>query len=407
MQKIPQSYTHRNREPKTQLELFPALAEAPAKVRDHGLRAAHPRPLVSMGKAWDGRVRSWRAPARAAWRFPSLQYAVLGSSIAALALDCDDPDRLAAGLAELLAPNWIVRRRDNDHAHAVWTLAKPVHKYPTARPGPLLFLAEIGDYYAQTSGADPAYSGLLAHNPTRHFREEEFSVTWGHREPRTLEQLASVIPFGWERPEVRQTGIGRNADIFAAGMSWAGRQANVHLPVLPALMSIMEEVLEAHPAADHAYTVAEVQASARMIEKYRERWAANGWHKPAWIERQKARSAKQTGQARKRSASPEGSNEVLKPWEMEGISRRTWYRRRAARKGGTVPNTDKHPGFAVSDKKSAGSDVRKVAEKIPARSLAEIAAHAKANVEVCEVPQVPGTQAKSESGAPQVTVSTR
>ena len=79
----------------------------------------------------------------------------------------------------------------------------------------------------------------------------------------------------------------------------------------PALMSIMEEVLEAYPDADHAYTVAEVQASAGKIEKYRERWTANGWHKPAWIERQKARKAKQTGKARKGSASPEGSNEAL------------------------------------------------------------------------------------------------
>ena len=401
MQKIPQSYTHRNREPETQLELFPALAEAPAKVRDHGLRAAHPRPLVSMGKSRDGRMRSWRVPPRVAWRFPSLQYAVLGSSIAALALDCDDPDRLAAGLADLLDPNWIARRRDNDHAHAVWTLAEPVHKYPTARPGPLLFLAEIGDYYAQAVGADPAYSGLLAHNPTRHFREEEFSVTWGHREPRTLEQLASVIPFGWERPPVRQTGIGRNADIFAAGMSWAGRKANAHLPVLPALMSIMEEVLEAYPDADHAYTVAEVQASAGKIEKYRERWTANGWHKPAWIERQKSRKAKQTGKARKGSASPEGSNEALRPWEMEGISRRWWYELRRRERECTVANTDKHLGFAVSDKKSVVVEGRKVAEKIPIRSLAEIAAHAKANVELCEVPPEPGAQAESGSGSPR------
>jgi len=276
-----------------------------------------------------------------------------------------------AALAELLAPNWIVRRRENDHAHAVWTLAKPVHKYPTARPGPLLFLAEIGDYYAQTAGADPAYSGLLAHNPTRHFREEEFSVTWGHREPRTLEQLASVIPFGWERPAVRQTGIGRNADIFAAGMSWAGRKANAHLPVLPALMSIMEEVLEAHPAADHSYTVAEVQASARMIETYRERWAANGWHKPAWIEKQ--RRVAGSGMAKRRTKTADRDAGIVeavaagrsmlavardydldestvrhivardaplfasahtnrlteaRPWEAEGVSRATWFRRR-------------------------------------------------------------------------------
>ena len=37
-----------------------------------------------------------------------------------------------------------------------------------------------------------------------------------------------------------------------------------------------------------------------------------------------------------RSASTEGSNAVLKPWEKDNISRATWYRRRASNKINTI-----------------------------------------------------------------------
>lgn len=118
-------------------------------------------------------------------------------------------------------------------------------------------------------------------------------------------------------------------------MKWAGRRANEHLEVLPAQLAVNQDF-------HHPLPLSDVRATAKQIEKYKRQWASRGWHCPRWIKKQAARSAKQTGKARKASASCEGSNEALRPWEAEGISRRTWYRRRrAARKAGTVPNTDK------------------------------------------------------------------
>ena len=321
-----------------QLEL--PLAAAPASVRGHGLRAAHPRPLVSLGKRPGRPYASFRTSPAKAWRFPEVEYANAGSSIAAVVLDCDKPARLMRGLPDLPSPSWIVWRPANDHAHVCWTLAKPVHRYPAARIEPLRYVAGIAEYYAHAVGADPGYSGVLAHNPMPSIYHAPYKTTWGREEPYTLDQLASVIPFNWEPPTVRQTGMGRNVDLFEAGMKWAGKRANADLDVLPALMVVNQDF--AHPLP-----LSEVQATARSIEKYRKRWAARGWHCPRWLSRQAARSAKQTGKARKASASNEGSNEQLRPWEAEGISRRTWYRRRkAAREDGTVPNTDKRVGAA-------------------------------------------------------------
>ena len=236
------------------------------------------------------------------------------------------------GICDLPPYSWLVLRPANDHGHIAWCLDKPVHRYPAARIEPLRYLAGIAEYFAHAVGADPAYSGVLAHNPAPLFKGP-YTTTWGREAPYSLDQLASIIPFDWTPPTVRQTSVGRNVDLFEAGMRWAGRAANSALPLLPALMVLNQDFA-------HALPPSEVQATARSIEQYRRRWAARGWHCPRWIARQAARSAKQTGKARKRSVSPEGSNEARRPWDAEGVSRATWYRRRKVRRE-TVPNTDK------------------------------------------------------------------
>ena len=308
------------------------LDHAPAMILAHGLSIAHPRPLVSLGKRPGQPFSSFRTTPDKAWRFPEVQYGNAGSSIAALVLDCDKPAAFARGLPDLPPPNWTVWRRSNCHAHIAWTLAEPVHRYPAARIEPLRYLANVADYYGHAVGADPGFAGVLAHNPAPRYRQDQFHTTWGRRAPYTLDQLASVVPFGWEKPAVRQTAIGRNLDMFEAGMRWAGRRENAHLPVPPALMAIYDDILALYPKADHAYTLAEVQATARKIERYRADWAARGWHSPRWIARQAARGRK--------GGRPRLYEPGCEPWTLGGISRRTWERRRA-RERDAKANTDK------------------------------------------------------------------
>ena len=315
-----------------QLEL--PLAFAPALARAHGLRAAHPRPLVSPGKQPGQPITSFRTSPEKAWDFPEVEYGNAGSSIAAIVLDCDQPARIKRGLPDLPSPNWTVWRLANAHAHICWTLANPVHRYPAARIEPLRFLTRIAEYYAYAVGADPGYAGVLAHNPAS-IHLSPYKTTWGREDPYSFEQLASVIPFGWEAPVVRQTGVGRNVDLFEAGMRWAGRRANAELPVLPALMVVNQEFT-------HPLPLSEVQAMARSIEKYRRRWAERGWHCPRWLSKQAARGRK--------GGRPRLYEPGREPWTLEGVSRATWYRRR---KRETKANTDKssyEASFATSSR---------------------------------------------------------
>ena len=296
------------------------LDEAPSIVRAHGLRAAHVYPLVGQrtgsGKTfWSGRV-----PAKRAWDFGYIVLEDAGATWATMTFDCDNRQAMAAGLADLPPYSWLVRTRRG--GHVTWTLEAPVGKHQAARTAPEAYLTGVAEYYHHALGADPAFGGL-SRNPAH----PKADTLWGRCAPYSLDELSSVIPFNWRKPRIAQTGIGRNRDLFMA--TCRGDRSVPALTMAHALNRDVADVYGREPLPD-----SEVAAIAQSVKKYRRKWGRQG-HKPSWLARQAARSAKQTGKARKASVSREGSNEMLRPWEAEGVSRRTWYRRRkTARESG-------------------------------------------------------------------------
>ena len=188
-------------------------------VRAHGLSVAHPRPLVSYGKDY-GRVFCFRTSPRKAWRYAEVEYANAGSSYGALALDCDDAYARGFLRSEIPPPNWRVFR------------------------------------------PDAGYNGVLVHNPV----STPYETRWGPELPYPLEQLARVIPFGWRAPDVRQTGVGRNCDLFRAGMVWAGREANARLDVLAALLIVNQRFAHPLPLSEVRATAAEHREVPRAVD---------------------------------------------------------------------------------------------------------------------------------------------
>jgi len=256
---------------------LPGIEFAPRQVREHGLVEAHTWPLVSGGKVQGVVQASFRVHASVAWSFPSLE---LRSAKAwpVVCLDCDGTGgysrlMLAVQDRDIPCPNWVVYR-DAGGAHGVWCLARPVLRGESARARPLRLLTRATEYMAQKVEADAGYGQVLSHNPMVPVPAQRLQTDWLRRQPYPLQELAEVVPFGWRRPAVPFTGIGRNCSLFEAGMTWAGSPANLGVPVLTALMAINAEVARKHgkPSLD----AGEVSGIARSVERYRTRWVARG-----------------------------------------------------------------------------------------------------------------------------------
>ena len=256
---------------------LPGIEFAPDRVREHGLVEAHTFPLVSDGKVQGVFQASFRVHASVAWSFPSLE---LRSATAwsVVCLDCDGTggySRLMGAVQdrEIPCPNWVVYRAAGG-AHGVWCLARPVLRDESARARPLRLLTRATEYMAQKVEADTGYGQVLSHNPMVPVAAQRLKTDWLRQRPYLLQELAEIVPFGWRRPVVPSTGIGRNCSLFESGMKWAGSPANLGVPVLTALMVINAEVARKHgkPPLD----AGEVTGIAKSVERYRARWIERG-----------------------------------------------------------------------------------------------------------------------------------
>ena len=349
------------------------IDDAPQKVRDHGLRDAHSRPLVSPGKRAGGFGLSFRVEPWAAWLFPSLELRA-ANSYTCLILDLDgwgsyERAERAVRLTKVGALNWAVENRRTGGVHGVWTLANPVHRADMALAAPLKKYGRISEYYAAAVGADAGYTGVLTHNPMEAAQLAGFQTHWLRREPYTLDELAEFVPFGWRRPKVSRTAAGRNCDVFAHCMRWAGSPANLASPVFG-------EAHRVNDGFDVPLDAPEVAGIARSVERYRRRWIRQGrfWGPGNSTydhsSEAQAKRGRKSGLARRKRTEGRDAGIVqavtggqsqrqvartfsldhrrvariierdaplfarpepltaTRPWEAEGISKATWYRRR-------------------------------------------------------------------------------
>ena len=345
------------------------IDSAPLKVREHGLRDAHSHPLVSPGKIDGHFAASFRVEPWAAWSyFPSLELRA-ENSYPALILDFDGRgsfDRVmeAVRLAKVGALNWAVENRRTGGVHGVWTLAKPVHRAEMALEAPLKLFTRISEYYAARLDADAGYTGVLTHNPMEDAQLAGFVTHWLRRPPYGLGELAEFIPFRWRRPKPSRTAVGRNCDVFCHCMRWAGSPANLASPVFP-------EARRVNDGYDVPLDAPEVAGIARSVERYRRRWIKQGrfyskvermaWGRERGIKSGEARRKRTAerdraivqlalaGTTQRAIARVTGVDEKMvrhilrrdaplfgrpasltetRPWEAEGISKATWYRRR-------------------------------------------------------------------------------
>ena len=222
----------------------------PVILKQYGVTEAHTRPLVGRRRA-DDTIRTWRSAPHRAWLQPLVEWTRTGHCYVALAFDLDEQiaiERVATanmGSTAIPCPNLVVYRKLTGHAHAIYTLKRPVFRGPKAKPFPIAVLARCSEWLLGILHGDAGFTGVLVSNPTH----ADYDPVWLRTEPYTLDQLRSFIPAGWRRPKVPRTDVGRNCDLFRELMRFAGVRVPTRF-VLKYTLRRRSEASGAHEAVE-------------------------------------------------------------------------------------------------------------------------------------------------------------
>lgn len=305
---------------------------APPVVREHGLSDAHHNPLA----AWAKGGPSWRTSPARAWQLPLLELDRTATSYAAIGVDVDGRDRVIGFLDRVEAgmlpePNLITERLRTGNVQSRWFLSRPVHRGPSARDRPLQALARVAEWLSVEAGADAGYAGVLGRNPLDAVHDDPRALdgpcrtVWRRREAYSLHELSNCVPLGWRKPSVAVSPIGRNVSIFRALMRESGKPSNWGRPVgglAAALNDAVGRLFAVGPL-----DAGELAGIVASVERIQSRNLAAG-RTQAGFRALQADRGRRSGQSRRKGTELEHDRE---PWRAAGVSRATWYRRRAGR----------------------------------------------------------------------------
>lgn len=134
---------------------------------------------------------------------------------------------------DLPAPSWRSSTLFPDSYHAVWALRTPVCLTDAGKRPPVNLLARVEAGLRRALSADEAYSGRITKNPLHPMH----TTTWGingetdqsNIETYTLKELAEALDYAhllpklWEKKTLKNSGVGRNVELFDITRNWAYR----------------------------------------------------------------------------------------------------------------------------------------------------------------------------------------
>lgn len=247
-----------------------------------------------------------------------------------------DVDREGAALAwedaRLPTPAWVTVNRENGHAHIAYGLNAPVLTGEAARRHPIRYLAGIQSAFRAKLEADPGYSGLITKNPAN---DAAWRVLWGPARMRTLGELAEWVDLPRHLPKKRAplegVGLGRNCALFDDLRQLAYREIRHYRREVRNFVTWQTHIyglgMTRNGDFSHPLDHREVYHLARSVSK----WVWGRFDIAASDERFSQRQAARgyRGGVKSGEVRRQGSLTETRPWESEGVSRRTWYRRKS------------------------------------------------------------------------------
>jgi Replicase family/Primase C terminal 1 (PriCT-1) len=243
--------------------------------------------------------------------------------------------------AGVAVPNLIIKNPENGHAHLAYQLIEPVTYYVRSRQTSVEYLADIQRGMIRRLDADKAFAGHLLKNPlserwnTLQLRDEAYSLA------ELASYLGRVEMRRWDAGE-RECGLGRNVMLFdrlrhvaycevRRFMKDGATQADFRAQLQSIAASLNHTSGFLTPLA-----LSEVNGIAKSVSG----WTWKNFSADLFSDIQRAR-------IKKRWAGHVPLHES-RPWEAEGVCRRTWFYRKArAASEANAPLSKNDQAFAL------------------------------------------------------------
>jgi hypothetical protein len=232
----------------------------------------------------------------------------------------------------------MIVRRANGHAHYGYELTAPVTYYERSREAPQRLLSVVERGFSMQLGADPGYAGFLAKTP---FHRDWITMRCRDR-PFELRELALHIDVDAVIKKTRgapEMGVGRNCTIFdelrvvAYSEVRRFKSDGAEFSVYHNRLMAIAAGLNANPAFIAPLHHSELAGIVRSVA----RWTWRKYSPAQFSQIQSIRG--------KRGNSIRWADHVplieRRPWETDGMSRATWYRRNGQAQAETIAISDK------------------------------------------------------------------
>ncbi len=219
----------------------------------------------------------------------------------------------------LPAPSLIVVNRENGHAHLLYAIETPVFGSPEHQK-PMRLLAAIYHAYLVKLDADCGYSGLISKNPLH----SHWHVIARSDAVYSLGDLAEWVDLAKYKKlpkEAAESGLGRNCTMFDRLRKWAYQELRLYREVGDS--KVWDRYVYAQATKMNDFPSPLPISEVRAIAKSTARWCWKHFDLAA----SDARFSKLQAHRGRKGGRPKTTTADGKPWEADGVSRATWYRR--------------------------------------------------------------------------------
>lgn len=236
-----------------------------------------------------------------------------------------DVDRVGAAIdwsdLHAPAPTLTITNPENGHAHLLYALKNSIRTSPDGKIKPLRYAAAVENALRNKLGADTGYSGLVCKNPNH----SHWKIAVWQPELYTLDWLADFLDLNAvnDNKIVSDYGLGRNCTLFDKTRKWAYSAIRQGWPEY---WQWFEACYERANAYNLKFSAPLDENEVRGIAKSIAKWTNFNYSQESFDEYVLKTHAPHIQSKRGKKSKGGGRPCLGNPWELLGISRRTYFR---------------------------------------------------------------------------------